>query len=154
MTGFKWIIIDKLAGSGRPGLYKDAQEDILFINEMGFDVVVTLTEDPLEEDFEGQDFELIHFPIADMYIPRLAPTIELCRDLKEKIDAGNNILVHCKAGLGRTGTIQACILIEMGHTAEEAIVEVRKKNNWAIQNTIQEKFIEDYWRITKEKIQK
>ena len=142
--GFNWILPNQLAGSGRPGLYNEAEEDIEFIQEFGFNKVISLTEDALEPIFYDNDFEVIHFPISDMYVPRLQPTQELCTQLKKDIQNGQSILVHCKAGLGRTGTIEACILVELGHTGDDAIVEVRKKNSWAIQNSIQEGFIRDY----------
>ena len=39
--------------------------------------------------------------------------------------AGGRVVVHCAAGLGRSGTIAACLLRAQGASAEEAIARVR-----------------------------
>ena len=38
--------------------------------------------------------------------------------------------VHCWGGVGRTGTVAGCLLIEAGFTAEEAIAILAKK--WVV----------------------
>ncbi|MCP4456987.1 MAG: hypothetical protein GY816_03010 [Cytophagales bacterium] len=79
-----------------------------------------------------------------MGIPIPKDAHELCADIKSRMDWGENVLVHCKAGLGRTGTILACVLAEFGSKPELAIKEVRKNIRMAIQNVLQENFITHY----------
>ena len=43
------------------------------------------------------------------------------------LDAGGTVYLHCKAGIGRTGTVAACLLVEHGHTAEEALALLARK---------------------------
>lgn len=63
----------------------------------------------------------------------------LCRDLLD----GRRILVHCKGGLGRAGTVACMLLIEAGMAASgmQAIDMVRQVRPGAIETREQEDFI-------------
>ena len=52
-----------------------------------------------------------------------------------------NILVHCRGGLGRAGTIAARLLIEIGIDPKIAISEVRAVRPGAIETVEQEKYV-------------
>jgi atypical dual specificity phosphatase len=53
--------------------------------------------------------------------------------------------VHCLAGLGRTGTILACYLINYEKmSAVDAIQHVREKRYGSIQSLVQEEMIFQY----------
>jgi len=47
------------------------------------------------------------------------------------IEAGNSVLVHCKAGVHRSVAMACCILIAMGYTAENAMQLVKEKRDKA-----------------------
>jgi len=49
------------------------------------------------------------------------------------------VLVHCKGGLGRAGTIAARLLVKSGVAAEQAISTVRVASPQAIENREQER---------------
>jgi protein-tyrosine phosphatase len=58
------------------------------------------------------------------------------------ISSGENVLIHCLGGLGRSGTLAACYLISKGKTATQAIDIVRKyRSPRAIETSAQEKFL-------------
>lgn len=145
MVGFKWLLKDKIAGSGQPGLYSDMADDIDFLKRRNIDIIVNLTENENNSALAEAGFELIHFPIKDMYIPDLLKTYTICTKLKFSLEEGSSVLLHCKAGLGRTGTIQACLLVNHGRTAEEAVSEVRRSKPMAIQTQMQERFVYNYY---------
>lgn len=63
--------------------------------------------------------------------------IEIIGMLRE----GNNILVHCRSGLGRAGTIAARLLIEIGMDTKVAISKVRAARPDAIKIVEQEKYV-------------
>jgi protein-tyrosine phosphatase len=39
---------------------------------------------------------------------------------------GQNVLLHCAAGIGRTGTAAACVLKRLGLPVDEALQRVRE----------------------------
>ncbi len=93
----------------------------------------------------------IHMPITDLKVPdhefkqKWDTTKTL---LKKDLLKGDNIVLHCKGGVGRSGTIAALILIEHGEEQAKAIQQVRKKREGAIENELQEQFVLNYRTIS------
>jgi protein-tyrosine phosphatase len=70
-----------------------------------------------------------HLPIADGGSP--GPAFERAwksagREARDGLRAGGLVVIHCRAGLGRTGTIAARLLVELGTSPEAAILAVRE----------------------------
>lgn len=143
---FRWIIDGLLAGSGRPGLLNPAEEDWSFLRREGIRMVVSLTETALDPPPSHWGFAGIHFPISDMGTPASPRAADdLCRQVVASIQRREPVLLHCKAGVGRTGTMLACCLVALGRTAEEAVFEVRRlSHNTYIETPAQERFVHHY----------
>jgi len=62
-------------------------------------------------------------------------------ELHRIIDGGGKILIHCRCGNGRAGTVAALMLIERGMTVDDAIYAVRKVRPEAIENLEQETYL-------------
>lgn len=85
-----------------------------------------------------------HLPIRDVSTP--GPHFEarweqMGEQLRDLLRAGCNVLIHCKGGLGRAGTIAARLLVELGWSADSAIAEVRRVRPGAIETAAQERHI-------------
>ena len=61
--------------------------------------------------------------------------------LRALLKDGHNTVIHCKGGLGRTGTIAARLLIEFGADPKTAIQSVREARPGAIENSVQERYV-------------
>ena len=62
-------------------------------------------------------------------------------ELRTLLRSGRNVLVHCRGGLGRAGTIGARLLIELGMEPATAIRQVRAVRPGAIETREQEKYV-------------
>ena len=88
-----------------------------------------------------------HLPIYDMGAPdkdfkyKWETTKVL---LKNELIDGKNIVLHCRGGKGRAGTIAAILLVEFNYEKQEAIDLVRSRRKGAIESKIQEDFIFSY----------
>ena len=141
MNGFHWIIEGELAGSGKPGMLRPLEQDMSFLRSVGIGLVVTLTREVLKPPPGHFQMRGIHFPIVDMGIPELESTITLCQEVQHSIEMHNPVVFHCKAGLGRTGMMLACMLVLRGASAEEAIMTVRRVNSRYVQSAAQYDFV-------------
>ena len=140
--GFHWVLPDRLGGMQCPGLLGDVYDDLSSLQLMEVRHVVTLTEDPFPpEKLEAYGIHGLHFPIVDMDVPAHASAVALCRRVSTWVDKGERVVLHCKAGLGRTGTMLACVLMVRGESAVKAIHRVRSVNPLYIQSEKQLSFI-------------
>ena len=54
------------------------------------------------------------------------------------------VLVHCGAGLGRSGTVAAAYLVKCGYEPKAAIARVREVRPFSIETREQEQSVSDY----------
>ena len=64
------------------------------------------------------------FPVQDLHAPSLDAVRPLLGEMVRRIHAGEHLLVHCAAGIGRAGTIGVCLLMELGMARDEALAHV------------------------------
>jgi protein-tyrosine phosphatase len=82
------------------------------------------------------------FPITDVSTPRdpEAP-LPLVSEVIEHLEAGETVVVHCMGGLGRAGTISACVLAARGLAPLRAVEVVRAARKGALETAAQVAFV-------------
>jgi protein-tyrosine phosphatase len=74
----------------------------------------------------GLSFRWMHVPMRNFGLPEDPPAFR--RDIAAMADSlrqGDTVLLHCAAGIGRTGTAAACLLKALGLPDPEALQRVR-----------------------------
>lgn len=64
------------------------------------------------------------WPVHDMHAPGLDGIGSLVRLVRQRLDAGQGVIAHCGAGIGRAGSLAAAVLIAHGMTVEAALARV------------------------------
>jgi atypical dual specificity phosphatase len=141
--GFFWVEPNRLGGLPRPGILYDLAQDLDGLCRFGVTVLVTLEETRTVEPalLAGIGIDSIHFPVPDMGAPSVDATKLLCARVAAGIERGDVVAFHCRAGLGRTGTLLAAQLVWSGETALRAIERLRRINPRCIQSDEQARFL-------------
>ncbi len=146
MENFSWVLPDQLAGMAQPGLYAPLEDDLAFLVDQGIDLLVSLTVEPTDPDtVAAYGIDLLHIPVEDMTAPTQDQLDDYVAEARPRIAGGEQVGVHCTAGLGRTGTFLAVYLVTEGRTGQEAIDEVRKLRPGSIETEEQEQAVVTFY---------
>lgn len=145
-VGVWWLIPGLLCGMSRPGITSHIEAQFRYLAGEGVRNLVCAEERCLypRESLREHQLELHHFAIRDLAPPSLDQAIRICRLIERSMRAGDGVAVHCRGGLGRTGTVLAAVLVWLGDGAEEAIVKVRAARPMAIQTKAQSDFVRGF----------
>lgn len=138
---------DRFAHTG--AWVRDLGIDLDAIHAWGAKLVLTLVEPAelkalnvphLGHEIERRGMKWRHLPIADFSVPGddfEQQWVTQGREIREMLRKGEDVLVHCKGGLGRAGMIAARLLAELGMAPEEAIRAIRHARKGAIETPSQ-----------------
>jgi len=136
---FSFVIEGVLAGMECPGTFAKLRNDLEFFQSRNIRAVVSLTETPLDKAFiEEFGFRYLHLPVSDFTAPTLDQVKQFLEFLRAAQAEGQAVVVHCGAGLGRTGTMLACALVSRGMSAADALDTIRTLRPYSIETIEQE----------------
>ena len=145
VTGTMWL-------SGMPGRYGSWPQFERHAKDTGLAMVVCLTpRDEIEElspDYAGSvmrgdtGFEWMYLPVPNFGVPPDPAAFRADIDkIAQRLRAGDSVLLHCAAGIGRTGSAAACVLKALGVPTSEALERVRNAGSNP-QNAVQSGFVD------------
>jgi len=131
-VNFSWVA-PNIAASGLPA----TRRHLAWIKAQGITAVLSLTVAPLKRgDVEKLGLRYKHIPLQNHHAPPIEKLKEAVNYLREVVEAGGKVLVHCAAGLGRTGTVLAAyFIITRRMTHEEAVQLVRRLRPGSIEDS-------------------
>ena len=144
--GFKyqsWIVPDRLLASA----YPMEPDGLASLVAQGIDVIVNLHERAHAPDqLAALGLAEVHLPVADLTAPTLDQLELGVQAIRSALADGLGVVVHCAAGLGRTGTLVACYLVSTGLDAPSAISIVREARPGSVETLSQEMAVEEFAR--------
>jgi protein-tyrosine phosphatase len=143
-----WIQAPKagrLAIMPRPRAGVWLEDEIASWKEAGIDTVVSLLDrEEIAElglnraaEFCGaKNIEFVSFPIPDRGVPEsMRDAMALFGRVYTSLAAGKAVAVHCRAGIGRSALVAACVLTRFGYDAPDAFMMIAARRGVAVPDT-------------------
>ena len=169
-----WLEAARLAGGGRgklgltilPGKHgtsyrypgrvyqRDLDADLEALRAAGVGRLILLVDDAelqhwgdltIVERGAAAGVDVVRHPIQDGQPPS---SLEVMRRILDDVRTGRvggNVAVACMGGVGRSGTVAACALVEGGLSADDAIAAVREaRHPGAVETASQQEFVRSF----------
>jgi atypical dual specificity phosphatase len=138
---FSWVEKPYLAAMARP----IDKEELNWLRAQGIQLIISLTESPLRRDWVNDaGLMTVHVPVVD-FTPPAPEQLDHCLSvINRAIEQKFGVVVHCAAGLGRTGTLLAVWYVAQGLEPATAITKVREMRPGSIETPEQERAVYNF----------
>ncbi|MEL6637476.1 MAG: dual specificity protein phosphatase family protein [Bacteroidota bacterium] len=88
------------------------------------------------EACQNWGMEFINYPIPDVHPPgEEASFLQLVARLAELVRQGKKVVIHCRMGIGRSSTLAAAVLINLGMPSEQIFEVIGKYRRVKVPDT-------------------
>ncbi len=136
-----WIVPGRVGLTFAPGKHapstlgapwqRDLRADLDVLARLGVGTLVSLVEEhelkslrivDLVERARELSIVVERFPIVDGDVPADPEGVRALVDaVVDRQARGERVVIHCRGGLGRAGTVGGCVLVALGHEPERAL---------------------------------
>ncbi len=133
IPGSYWVVPGKFLAGEYPGSWNETgtRSRVGALLQAGFDTFIDLTRPDelspyariLQEEAEDYTIKAVHhrFPIGDFGLPTPEQMLSILDTIESAIHNGSRVYLHCRGGIGRTGTTVGCWLVRHGQKGEKAL---------------------------------
>lgn len=130
-------------------------DDVAAARRAGVDVIVSaLTNEETEElglADEGKccresGVQFLSFPIEDRSLPRSPSDFRMfLNSVDQEIKKNKSVAIHCRAGIGRSSMLCACLLVLHGFSTDQAFETIQKARGCPVPDTDeQRRWVDDF----------
>lgn len=140
----------RLAVSARPRGGDWLGDELREWRNAGIDVLVSLLTAEEEHDLDLNDergmakqhgLRFVSLPILDRSVPAsVQDVVALVEDLRHALEAGQNVAIHCRQGLGRSPLIAAATLVSAGVDPKAAFEAVGAARGVSVPETREQQY--------------
>ena len=139
----KWITTELAVGYA-----PRSHSDLDAIRAQGIAAIVNLCAEcyDLADSEKKAGFEVYFVPVVDEEAPVMEDLEEAVAWIVDRLQFGSKVLVHCRFGIGRTGTFVAAYFMNMGQSLKAAIRKIKhtpaipmSRNQWDLLERYAEK---------------
>ena len=85
---------------------------------------------------EANSLTFTSFPIRDRGVPdSLAQAARLVSSIESDLLRGQGVAIHCRAGIGRSGLIAGCVLLNLGIPEREVLSRITRARGLPVPDT-------------------
>lgn len=99
-------------------------------------------------DIAGLSF--FSFPINDYDVPSSEEALrELAERLECLLNQGQNVGIHCRAGIGRSSLVAACLLVKHGENTDASFQRISTARGIPVPDTVaQRRWVDEFARVS------
>ena len=121
------------------------EDEIRSLKRSGVDAVISLLERQESEELdivqekalcEANEISFLSYPIRDRDVPSSGEeALKFAQSIVDVLRNGSNVVIHCRAGIGRSSVIAACVLVMIGIDVDDAFQRIEIARGCSVPDT-------------------